>query len=133
MHWPNASASRCAPSIAISIRCALDSGLDKVRAALSTSAQRELLARLGELCFVGVPALPSRRDVRVALERAWFEQQPLRVTYVDRNYVETTRTVRIVSVVMERHETRIDGLDTATDEHCHLRLDRMVHAELARP
>lgn len=111
----------------------LDSGLDKVRAALSTSAQRELLARLGELCFVGVPALPSRRDVRVALERAWFEQQPLRVTYVDRNYVETTRTVRIVSVVMERHETRIDGLDTATDEHCHLRLDRMVHAELARP
>ena len=34
--------------------------LDKVRAALSTSAQRELLARLQELAFLGVPALPTQ-------------------------------------------------------------------------
>src|SRR5689334_23830927 len=37
----------------------LQSGLDKVRSALSTSAQRELLTRLSELAFQGVPALPS--------------------------------------------------------------------------
>ena len=67
----------------------LESALDKVRAALSTSAQRELLARLDELSFLGVPALPSKKAVRAAIERAWFEQQPLRITYVDGNFIET--------------------------------------------
>src|SRR5512141_2345683 len=38
---------------------AIDRAADKVRAALSTSAQRELLALVGELQFVGVPALPA--------------------------------------------------------------------------
>src|SRR5260221_11790190 len=38
----------------------LESGLDKVRAALSTSAQRELLARLTELSFLGVPGMPIK-------------------------------------------------------------------------
>src|SRR3954468_24828109 len=61
----------------------LEAELDKVRAALSASAQRELLARLEELTFLGVPALPSKKAVRAAVERAWFEQQPLRITYVD--------------------------------------------------
>jgi len=106
----------------------LQSALDKVRSALSTSAQRELLLRLQELSFVGVPALPTRKDVREALERAWFEQQPLRVTYVDRGFVERTCTVRIAAVVMERHETRIDGVDVETGEHRHLRLDRISRA-----
>src|SRR5262245_58420406 len=68
----------------------LDSGLDKVRAALSTSAQRELVKRLEELTFVGIPALPIKKPVRAALERAWFEQQPLRITYVDSNFIQTT-------------------------------------------
>src|SRR5215510_443646 len=63
----------------------LESGLDKVRAALSTSAQRELLSRLDELAFLGVPALPTRPAVRTALETAWFEQRPVRVVYVDGN------------------------------------------------
>src|SRR3954451_14082279 len=71
----------------------LQSALDKVRAALSTSAQRELLERLDELSFHGVPALPIQKAVRAAMERAWFEQQPIRITYVDSNYVETTREV----------------------------------------
>lgn len=110
----------------------LQSGLDKVRAALSTSAQRELLARLDELSFIGVPALPSRSEVRAALERAWFESQPLRVTYVDRNLVQTIRTVRICSVIMERHETRIEAVDTESGEPCLLRLDRILEAEVAR-
>jgi predicted DNA-binding transcriptional regulator YafY len=111
----------------------LESGLDKVRAALSTSAQRELLARLAELSFHGVPALPSKKEVRVAIERAWFEQQPLRVTYVDGNYVESTRRVRIVSVAMDRHETRLDVQDLDSDERRQFRLDRISRAEVLAP
>src|SRR4029077_301499 len=72
---------------------ALESALDKVRSALSTSAQRELLARLEELSFHGVPALPTRKTVREAIERAWFEQRPIRITYVDRNSVEFIRDI----------------------------------------
>jgi predicted DNA-binding transcriptional regulator YafY len=110
----------------------LQSGLDKVRAALSTSAQRELLTRLGELAFHGVPALPSHKNVRAAIERAWFEQQPLRIVYVDGNYIETARTVRIQSVVMDRHETRLDAIDVDTGERRHFRVDRIARAEVLR-
>jgi len=111
----------------------LDSGLDKVRAALSTSAQRELLTRLKELSFQGVPALPSKKAVRAAIERAWFEQQPVQITYVDSNYIQTTRDVRIESVIMDRHETRIDATDLTAGERRHFRLDRIEHAEILRP
>ncbi len=111
----------------------LDSGLDKVRAALSTSAQRELLSRLKELSFQGVPALPSKKAVRAAIERAWFEQQPIRITYVDGNFIETVREVRIESVIMDRHETRIDAVDLTRGERRHFRLDRIEQAEVMRP
>jgi predicted DNA-binding transcriptional regulator YafY len=108
----------------------LESALDKVRAALSTSAQRELLERLSELNFQGVPALPSAKPVRAALERAWFEQQPLRIVYVDGNFIESTRTVRICSMVMDRHETRLDATDIVSGERRHFRLDRILRAEV---
>lgn len=111
----------------------LESALDKVRAALSTSAQRELLTRLKELSFLGVPALPAKKAVREAIERAWFEQQPVRITYVDSNYLETTRDVRIMSVVMDRHETRIDAVSLDKDERRPYRLDRITQAEVLRP
>jgi predicted DNA-binding transcriptional regulator YafY len=111
----------------------LESGLDKVRAALSTSAQRELLARLAELSFHGVPALPSKKEVRVEIERAWFEQRPLRVTYVDGNYIESTRHVRILSVAMDRHETRLDVHDLDSGERRQFRLDRISRAEAVVP
>ncbi len=111
----------------------LESGLDKIRAALSTSAQRELLARLKELHVLGVPSLPSKKPVRAALERAWFEQQPIRITYVDGNFVQTTREVRIESVVMDRHETRVSAIDVETSERRHFRLDRIEKAEIAKP
>jgi predicted DNA-binding transcriptional regulator YafY len=110
----------------------LEGALDKVRAALSTSAQRELLTRLDELSFHGVPALPSKKPVRAAFERAWFEQQLLKITYVDGNFIQSVRTVRIRSVVMDRHETRIDAVDVETDERRHFRLDRIHHAEVVR-
>jgi predicted DNA-binding transcriptional regulator YafY len=112
---------------------ALESALDKVRAALSISAQRELLVRLEELSFHGVPGLPTKKEVRAAIERAWFEQRPLRLTYVDGNCVETTRDVRIRGVAMDRHETRIDAVDLDGGERRLFRLDRIQRAEaLAR-
>lgn len=106
----------------------LGSALDKVRAALSTSAQRELLDRLREISFIGVPALASQKAVRSAVERAWFERQPLRITYVDGDLVETVRDVRIVGVVLDRRETRIDAIDLGTNERRPFRLDRITRA-----
>jgi len=108
----------------------LESALDKVRAALGTSAQRDLLARLEELAFFGVPALPCKKEVRVAVERAWFEQQPLRITYVGGNSIETKRCIRIRGVHMDRHETRLDALDLEAGEPRPFRLDRIVAAEV---
>ncbi len=110
----------------------LTSALDKVRAALTTSAQRELLARLDELSFVGVPALPTHAAVRAAVERAWFENQPLSITYVDSGNIETTRTIRIRCVLMQRHETRLDAEDMADGERRHFRLDRITRARVVR-
>lgn len=111
----------------------LESALDKVRAALTASAQRELLERLSELTFQGVPALPSKKAVRRALERAWFEQQPLRIVYVGGDFVETTRIVRVEGVVMDRHETRLDATDLDRGERRHFRLDRILRADLLEP
>lgn len=110
----------------------LESGLDKVRAALNGSAQRELLSRLEELQFTGVPAVPTNPEVRAAIERAWFEQQPLRITYVDRNFNESTRRIRIVAVLMERHETRLDADDLDAGERRQFRLDRIARASVLR-
>lgn len=110
----------------------LESALDKVRAALSTSAQRDLLARLKELTFLGVPALPTTKAVRAAIERAWFEQQPLRITYVDGNFLQTVRDIRIHGVIMDRHETRLDAVDLKDGERRPFRLDRIAHAEILK-
>jgi predicted DNA-binding transcriptional regulator YafY len=110
----------------------LRAGLDKVRAALSSSMQRELLQRLSELAFVGVPALPSAPNVRAVVERAWFEERALRITYVDGDHVESTREVRLRQVIMHRHETRLDVEDLASGERRQLRLDRITRASLAR-
>ncbi len=110
----------------------LAAGLDKVRAALSTSAQRELLTRLAEISFHGVPALPVKPAVQRALERAWFEQQPLRIVYVDGNFVQTTRRIRVEAVACDRHETRVDATDLDSGERRQFRLDR-IHEATAIP
>jgi predicted DNA-binding transcriptional regulator YafY len=108
----------------------LESGLDKVRAALSTSAQRELLLRLKELSFVGVPALPTKKAVRAVVERAWFEQRPLSITYVDGDFVETVRSIRIQTLILERGEARLDAIVLGDGERRHFRLDRIERAEI---
>src|SRR5262245_39771749 len=108
----------------------LERALDKVRGALSTSAQRELMGRLTELQLIGIPALPIAKPIRAAVEKAWFEQQPLRITYLDGSFVQTTRDVKILSVVMERTETRINALDIAKNEKRQFRLDRIEKAEV---
>src|SRR5579862_984597 len=46
---------------------AIERAADKVRAALTTSAQRELLGLVAELQIVGVPALPVPNTVRDAI------------------------------------------------------------------
>jgi predicted DNA-binding transcriptional regulator YafY len=99
---------------------------------LSMSAQRELLTRLSELSFLGVPGMPIKKAVRGALERAWFEQQPLKIVYVDGNFVQATRVIRIVGVLMERRETRLDAIDLKDGERRHFRLDRIEQAEVVR-
>jgi predicted DNA-binding transcriptional regulator YafY len=86
---------------------------------------------LSELTFYGVPSLPSKKAVRNALERAFFERQPLRITYVDGNFIETTRTVRVESVAMDRHETRVDATDVESGERRQFRLDRIEKAEVS--
>jgi predicted DNA-binding transcriptional regulator YafY len=106
----------------------LDSALDKVRAALSVSAQRELLSRLSELIFLGVPALPSEPEVRKALERAWFEQQPVVITYVSSDLVESVQRVRIEEIHMDRHQTRVIATNLDSGERRPFRLDRIARA-----
>src|SRR5262249_57308851 len=69
----------------------LAGALDKVRGALSTSAQRELLELMDAIHFVGVPAHPVPPSVRQAVEQAWFERQPLRIRYQGPDYGVTTR------------------------------------------
>lgn len=108
----------------------LERALDKVRGALSASAQRELVGRLKELQLVGIPALPIAKPIRAAVEQAWFEQQPLRITYEDGNHVQTTRDIKIESVIMERHETRIVGVDLQKNGYRHFRLDKILRAEV---
>ena len=111
----------------------LASGLEKVRGALSTSAQRELLSRLDEIAFLGVPAMPVKKSVRAAIERAWFENQPVRIVYVNANYIESTRIVRIAGVILDRRETRIETVSMQGGEARQFRLDRIVKAEALPP
>ena len=110
----------------------LESGLDKVRAALSTSAQRELLdAAQGALLPGRALALPSKKAVRAAIERAWFEQQPLRITYVDGNFVQTDarRPHHSRSSWSAARPASMPSTST-TGERRHFRLDRIASASL---
>jgi predicted DNA-binding transcriptional regulator YafY len=109
----------------------LDGALDKVRAALSASAQRQLLDHLGTLQFIGVPARTAKPGVRSALEDAWFEGLPLDIRYAGANGT-TRRRIRVESVVMERSETLVNALDLEKNEPRQFKLDRIEEATVCR-
>ena len=109
---------------------AIENAADKVRAALSTSAQRELLRLVGELQFVGVPALPVPGPVREAIETAWFESRALRIVYVKTNGHASPRLVRVRNLVFDRAVTLLNCLDLETGQDRQFRLDRIRQAQL---
>ena len=106
----------------------LSSGLEKVRAALSASAQRELAKLMEGLSFVGVPAHAAPKEVRAAIEQSWFEQRPLALRYCDRDNVITHRRVQLRAIVFERSSTLLDCVDTDKGQSRHLMLDRIEAA-----
>jgi predicted DNA-binding transcriptional regulator YafY len=108
----------------------LQSGLDKVRAALSASAQRELIEHMEGLKFIGVPAHAAAPGVRRAVEQAWFERQPMRIRYQGPDYGVSTRVVRLTSVVMERGVTLLNCDDLDKGEPRQFRLDRIIQAQV---
>jgi predicted DNA-binding transcriptional regulator YafY len=107
---------------------ALASAADKVRAALSTSAQRELLALVAQLQFVGVPALPVPASVRSAIETAWFEGRPLRIVYEKKAWQLSPRLVKIRSLVFDRAVTLLNCVDLESGQDRQFRLDRVRQA-----
>ena len=109
----------------------LAGALDKVRGALSGSAQRDLIELMNAISFVGVPAHAVKPGIRRAVEEAWFERQPLRIRYQNADYVVTTRVVRIASVILERGVTLLNCDDLDKGEARQFRLDRIISAEAA--
>jgi predicted DNA-binding transcriptional regulator YafY len=109
----------------------LQSGLDKVRNALSRQTHAELLQLMETLRFTGVPAHPVPPEVRAAVEEAWFEGAPLRLRYHGREG-PSERTVRIESVVMERSETRLNCTDLETGDLRQFLMHQVAHAQPVR-
>jgi predicted DNA-binding transcriptional regulator YafY len=112
----------------------LESALDKVRGALTTSAQRELLRLVDQLQIVGVPALPIADPVRLAVETAWFEDRPLCLHYRKVAYdPPQKRRVRIKSLVFDRQVTLLNCVDLDSGEDRQFRLERVDKAEVLDP
>lgn len=111
----------------------IEKAADKVRAALSTSAQRELLQVIGELQLVGVPALPIPASVREAVETAWFESRPLRIVYEKKPWELQPRRVRIRSLVFDRQITLLNCTDLETGLDRQFRLDKIKQATVLDP
>jgi predicted DNA-binding transcriptional regulator YafY len=111
----------------------IERAADKVRAALSTSAQRELLTVVGELQLVGVPALPIPATVRDAIETAWFESRALRIVYEKKPWELTPRLVRIRNLVFDRQITLLNCIDLETGNDRQFRLDKIKQASVMDP
>ncbi len=109
---------------------AIESAIDKVRAALSTSAQRELLEVVAQLQLVGVPALPIPTSVRDAVETAWFEGRALRIIYQKSAWQMSPRLVKIRNLVFDRAVTLLNVVDLETGHDRQFRLDRIHKATL---
>jgi predicted DNA-binding transcriptional regulator YafY len=108
----------------------LEGALDKVRGALSLSAQRELAELMAGLQFIGVPAPAVAPAVRRAVEQAWFERQPLRIRYRSGEGIVTSRAVRIVSAIMDRSLTLLNCDDLDKGERRQFRIDRILEAKV---
>ena len=108
----------------------LQRALDKIRGALSASAQRELLDLVASLQFVGVPSLPVPEKMRSALERAWFERAPLRIRYRSSEGVVSTRTILIQSVTFDGRVTLLRCTDLEKSTEREFRIDRIEQATL---
>jgi predicted DNA-binding transcriptional regulator YafY len=106
----------------------LRAALDKVRGALSASAQRELVQHVETLRFLGIPAPAVLPAVRQVVEEGWFEQRALKIEYTKSNYERVTRTVRICGVLMERGMTLLECEDLERSEMCTVRFDRIERA-----
>jgi predicted DNA-binding transcriptional regulator YafY len=106
----------------------IERAADKVRAALSTSAQRELLGLTRELQIVGVPSLPVPASVRDAVETAWFEGRPLRIVYEKKAWDQQARIVKIRNLVFDRAQTLLNCLDLEKNEDRQFRLDKIKKA-----
>lgn len=109
---------------------AIERAADKVRAALTTSAQRELLQLVGQLQLVGVPALPIPNSVRDAIETAWFESRALRIVYLKSKYQLSPRLVRIRNLVFDRQVTLLNCVDLESGEDRQFRLDKIQQASV---
>jgi predicted DNA-binding transcriptional regulator YafY len=107
---------------------AVERAADKVKSALSTSAQRELLTLVGELQMIGVPSLPIPASVRDAVETAWFESRALRIIYAKSQWQMSPRLVRIRNMVFDRQVTLLNCVDLETGNDRQFRLDRIKQA-----
>lgn len=110
---------------------AVSRALDKVRGALSSSAQRELLGHLRQLQFVGIPAHGAPKAVVAAVEEAWFTGRPLAIEYESSSGERTTRTVRLETLVLERTLTFLNCVDEGLGQKRQFRLDRITRATVA--
>jgi predicted DNA-binding transcriptional regulator YafY len=109
---------------------AIERAADKVKSALSTSAQRELLQLVGELQLVGVPALPVPLTIQTAIETAWFESRALRIIYAKASGHTSPRLVRIRNLVFDRQVTLLNCVDLETGNDRQFRLDRIEQAQV---
>lgn len=104
----------------------LSSALDKVRSALSISAQRELTEHIEGLKFIAVPAMPVDPKIATAIEEAWFERQSIRIRYRDSKGQPSERDIRVHGVLMDRGFTILDCTDESGSQRS-FRLDRIEH------
>jgi predicted DNA-binding transcriptional regulator YafY len=106
----------------------LGAALDKVRGALTGSAQRELVEHMAALRFVGVPAPPPAAQVRRAVEQAWFEHLPLRVEYRRKSFERWSRELMVRGLIMERSMILLECDDVDSGQRRHVRLDHIERA-----